>query len=169
MLDYRMKKIIIELSDKKYVTASELAKILDLNEKTVRTTIAKMRDSVKVFNRVEIEAKTRKGYHLIINDKNKYQKLINDDAFLLKTDIPNNSKEREEWLLDYLLKQHKFVRIDDLSEMLYVSRSTITNDLEMLKILKNYHITLIRRRTKLGWIACTGIEFDIVIVHDISV
>ena len=39
MLDARMKKIIIELSDSEYVTASELAKILDLNEKTVRTTI----------------------------------------------------------------------------------------------------------------------------------
>ena len=159
MLDYRMKKIIIELSDKKYVTASELAKILDLNEKTVRTTIAKMRDSVDEYG-VEIEAKTRKGYHLIINDKNKYQKLINDDAFLLKTDIPNNSKEREEWLLDYLLKQHKFVRIDDLSEMLYVSRSTITNDLRNVEdILKNYHITLIRRPNY--GLHVQGIEFDI--------
>ena len=49
MLDARMKKIIIELSDSEYVTASELAKILDLNEKTVRTTIGKMRDSLDEY------------------------------------------------------------------------------------------------------------------------
>lgn len=159
MLDARMKKIIIELSDSEYVTASELAKILDLNEKTVRTTIGKMRDSLDEYG-IEIESKTRKGYHLLIYDKEKYQAFINNDEWLSKNDIPNNSKEREEWLLDYLLKQHKFVRIDDLSEMLYVSRSTITNDVRNVEdSLKSYHITLIRRPNY--GLHIQGSEFDI--------
>lgn len=157
MLDARMKKIIIELSDSEYVTASELAKIL--NEKTVRTTIGKMRDSLDEYG-IEIESKTRKGYHLLIYDKEKYQAFINNDECLSKNDIPNNSKEREEWLLDYLLKQHKFVRIDDLSEMLYVSRSTITNDIRNVEdSLKSYHITLIRRPNY--GLHIQGSEFDI--------
>lgn len=159
MLDARMKKIIIELFDSEYVTASELAKILDLNEKTVRTTIGKMRDSLDEYG-IEIESKTRKGYHLLIYDKEKYQAFINNDEWLSKNDIPNNSKEREEWLLDYLLKQHKFVRIDDLSEMLYVSRSTITNDIRNVEdSLKSYHITLIRRPNY--GLHIQGSEFDI--------
>jgi len=159
MLDARMKKIIIELSDSEYVTASELAKILDLNEKTVRTTIGKMRDSLDEYG-IEIESKTRKGYHLLIYDKEKYQAFINNDECLSKNDIPKNSKEREEWLLDYLLKQHKFVRIDDLSEMLYVSRSTITNDIRNVEdSLKSYHITLIRRPNY--GLHIQGSEFDI--------
>ena len=159
MLDARMKKIIIELSDSEYVTASELAKILDLNEKTVRTTIGKMRDSLDEYG-IEIESKTRKGYHLLIYDNEKYQAFINNDECLSKNDIPNNSKEREEWLLDYLLKQHKFVRIDDLSEMLYVSRSTITNDIRNVEdSLKSYHITLIRRPNY--GLHIQGSEFDI--------
>ena len=159
MLDARMKKIIIELSDSEYVTASELAKILDLNEKTVRTTIGKMRDSLDEYG-IEIESKTRKGYHLLIYDKEKYQAFINNDEWLSKNDIPNNSKEREEWLLDYLLKQHYFVRIDDLSEMLYVSRSTITNDIRNVEdSLKSYHITLIRRPNY--GLHIQGSEFDI--------
>lgn len=159
MLDARMKKIIIELSNSEYVTASELAKILDLNEKTVRTTIGKMRDSLDEYG-IEIESKTRKGYHLLIYDKEKYQAFINNDEWLSKNDIPNNSKEREEWLLDYLLKQHKFVRIDDLSEMLYVSRSTITNDIRNVEdSLKSYHITLIRRPNY--GLHIQGSEFDI--------
>ena len=159
MLDARMKKIIIELSDSEYVTASELAKILDLNEKTVRTTIGKMRDSLDEYG-IEIESKTRKGYHLLIYDKEKYQAFINNDEWLSKNDIPNNPKEREEWLLDYLLKQHKFVRIDDLSEMLYVSRSTITNDIRNVEdSLKSYHITLIRRPNY--GLHIQGSEFDI--------
>lgn len=159
MLDARMKKIIIELSDSEYVTASELAKILDLNEKTVRTTIGKMRDSLDEYG-IEIESKTRKGYHLLIYDKEKYQAFINNGEWLSKNDIPNNSKEREEWLLDYLLKQHKFVRIDDLSEMLYVSRSTITNDIRNVEdSLKSYHITLIRRPNY--GLHIQGSEFDI--------
>lgn len=159
MLNARMKKIIIELSDSEYVTASELAKILDLNEKTVRTTIGKMRDSLDEYG-IEIESKTRKGYHLLIYDKEKYQAFINNDEWLSKNDIPNNSKEREEWLLDYLLKQHKFVRIDDLSEMLYVSRSTITNDIRNVEdSLKSYHITLIRRPNY--GLHIQGSEFDI--------
>lgn len=159
MLDARMKKIIIELSDSEYVTASELAKILDLNEKTVRTTIGKMRDSLDEYG-IEIESKTRKGYHLLIYDKEKYQAFINNDEWLSKNDIPNNSKEREEWLLDYLLKQHKFVRIDDLSEMLYVSRSTITKDIRNVEdSLKSYHITLIRRPNY--GLHIQGSEFDI--------
>ena len=159
MLDARMKKIIIELSDSEYVTASELAKILDLNEKTVRTTIGKMRDSLDEYG-IEIESKTRKGYHLLIYDKEKYQAFINNDEWLSKNDIPNNSTEREEWLLDYLLKQHKFVRIDDLSEMLYVSRSTITNDIRNVEdSLKSYHITLIRRPNY--GLHIQGSEFDI--------
>ena len=159
MLDARMKKIIIELSDSEYVTASELAKSLDLNEKTVRTTIGKMRDSLDEYG-IEIESKTRKGYHLLIYDKEKYQAFINNDEWLSKNDIPNNSKEREEWLLDYLLKQHKFVRIDDLSEMLYVSRSTITNDIRHVEdSLESYHIALIRRPNY--GLHIQGSEFDI--------
>lgn len=159
MLDYRMKKIIIELSDREYVTAADLAKILNLNEKTVRTTIGKMRGSIEEYG-IEIESKTRKGYRLVIMDEKQYQEFINDDEFLAKTDIPNSSKEREEWLLDYLLKQHKFVRIDDLSETLFVSRSTITNDLRKVEdILKTYHITLIRRPNY--GLRIQGIEFDV--------
>lgn len=86
MLDARMKKIIIELSDSEYVTASELAKILDLNEKTVRTTIGKMRDSLDEYG-IEIESKTRKGYHLLIYDKEKYQAFINNDEWLSKLSL----------------------------------------------------------------------------------
>ncbi len=118
-----------------------------------------MRDSLDEYG-IEIESKTRKGYHLLIYDKEKYQAFINNDEWLSKNDIPNNSKEREEWLLDYLLKQHKFVRIDDLSEMLYVSRSTITNDIRNVEdSLKSYHITLIRRPNY--GLHIQGSEFDI--------
>ena len=74
MLDARMKKIIIELSDSEYVTASELAKILDLNEKTVRTTIGKMRDSLDEYG-IEIESKTR-NIRLLLIMMNGYQRMI---------------------------------------------------------------------------------------------
>lgn len=159
MLDDRMKKIIRELSDKEYVTAGNLAEILRLNEKTVRTTIGKMRSSLEEYG-VRIESKTRKGYRLAIIDQKKYQSLLNDKTFLAKTEIPNSSQEREMWLLNYLLSENKFVRIDDLCEMLYISRSTVSNDLRKVEdILKVYHMTLIRHPNY--GLLIQGNEFDI--------
>lgn len=159
MLDDRMKKIIRELSDKEYVTAGNLAEILRLNEKTVRTTIGKMRSSLEEYG-VRIESKTRKGYRLAIIDQKKYQSFLNDKTFFAKTEVPNSSQEREMWLLNYLLSQNKFVRIDDLCEMLYISRSTMTNDLRKVEdILKVYHMTLIRRPNY--GLRIQGNEFDI--------
>ena len=58
------------------------------------------------------------------------------------------------------IKTAQFVRIDDLSEMLYVSRSTITNDIRNVEdSLKSYHITLIRRPNY--GLHIQGSEFDI--------
>lgn len=114
-------KLYEVLKDGKYHTSNELAKELDLSDKTVR----KMLKGIK-----NIEIKKGLGY-----------RVHSDVSF----EIPKTTQDRKEYILSQLII-HDFIKIDDLSYKLNTSNRTISNDLKDIKIrLSKFNLTLISK------------------------
>ncbi len=149
--------IILELlQEKEYVTASQIAEILNISIKTVRTRIRECNEEIQKYG-AQILAKQNAGYYQVITDKEKYS-AWRQAALENHSQLPNSSEDRVQWLLIYLLNREDYIKIDDICEFLYISRNTLTADLKQVEtILAMYHLQVIRK-SKYG-ICVEGSEF----------
>lgn len=143
-----------------YETAKEIASKFKISEKTIRNRLKDLNNILQKYG-ASIESKPRYGYKLIVTDISKYielKKIIANSSENNK--IPNNTEERKNYLLAYLLNHDGFIKIEELCEFLYVSKSTITAALRQVEaVLEQYRI-YIDRRPNYG-ICIKGSEMDI--------
>lgn len=141
-MDNRIKKLTELISSKKYKTADELAKELKVSNKTARTAIKNLNDLLRKSG-AEIVSKSGYGYILKINDKEKFSKL---DLSNKRNVLPETSEERIQYIIEYLINIKEYVKVEDLSRMLFTSSKTLAGDLkEAEKILNGYNINLERK------------------------
>lgn len=140
-----------------YLTGNIIADKLNVSDKTIRNIIRNInlqRDETGF----SIDIKYGKGYRLSIIDKKKF------DSFLISQQkekiIPNSSKDRKQYLLEYLLTCKSYVKLDELSEALFISKKTLSSDLKKVEeILESYNLEL-NRKPNHG-IKINGKEFDL--------
>lgn len=156
MLDKRLMCLLSLLSEKEYKTAESFSEKLDLSSKTIRALLKNL-DQNLMGSGAHIISKHGYGYKLVIDDLEKMKKsrLLNQTPYL-----PETSEERIQYLLEYLLNCKDYIKIEDLSEMLYVSKKTLTNDIkEVENLMKKYNLE-IDRKPYYG-IRVVGAEFDL--------
>ncbi|WFT73967.1 BglG family transcription antiterminator [Halobacillus naozhouensis] len=128
------------------LTSRYLACVTDVSSRTAREDIKQLDE---LLEGAHIESIKAKGYQLTIHDnqqfrsylKNAYQEKPLDDPV-----IPNSPEERVRYLMKRLLLEDSYVKLEDLSEDMHISKSTIQNDLKHVKqILKKYEIVLDKR------------------------
>lgn len=139
-----------------------LSSKLKVSERTIRTDISIL-NSILSNHGASIKIKKNLGYYLIISDLSLYQnylaklskELINDN------EIPNTPLERKKYIINYLLNYNTdYIKVEDLSDKLYVSKATILSDLKLIKsILSTYNLTLTSK--PYYGIRIQGKEFDI--------
>lgn len=146
MLNSRMQMILRKLmAATSPITGKYLA---NSNQVTSRTT----RDDVKGLDKVlsshgaSIEAIMGKGYQLEITDKPLFHiflKSLSIEERKGHAFIPKTPEERITYMIKRLLLSESHIKLDDLADEIYVSRSTIQNDLIQVKqILADYNITV---------------------------
>lgn len=157
MIDRRQQLLFSKLTGNEYITAAELAKQMGLSEKTVRTRVKEL-DKELLPCGARIISKQGHGYRISITDKTLYQELIKS----LSADgnaLPTSSQERILYLLSCLLNSGDYVKLDDLSSFLFVSRNVLTGDLKKAEdMLLKYGVRLVRK-PHYG-IRAEGTEFD---------
>lgn len=158
MLDAKLEILLQEVSSRDYQTAQELADRLHVSEKTIRVRMKELNDILITYG-AEIISKQRYGYKLKISDEQRFHQL----AYIMdkkeKEHLPTTSAERVPYILAYLLNRDDYIKLDDLSEFLYVSRNTLTADLKKVEFIVNiYHLKLDRRPNH--GILVTGNEFN---------
>lgn len=144
-LDTRLEKVLSEISKDEYRTAQEIADRTHVSEKTIRLRIKELNDFLEKYG-AKITSKQRYGYKLQISDEYKYEKyrrgLKKEDS----EQLPSTSSERVSFILAFLLNREEYIKLDDISDFLYVSRNTLTADLRKVEyILNSYDLTLDRR------------------------
>ena len=142
------------LKDGKYHTSLELADILNISDRTCRKYI-KILSEILIKKNVEIESKPRFGYLLKDNNISENE-LFNNEV----KKIPNSANDRLIYLINKLISEDRYIKLFDVSEEIYTSSKTLSQDLKKVsELLENYNLFL-ERKPYYG-IRLQGNEIDI--------
>lgn len=146
MLNSRLKNILRELMAVDYPLSSTY--LANVNHVTPRTT----REDIKAVNSwlqkngADIHTRMGKGFQLEIHDAARFReflKSLDDPGEAVVNHLPESPEGRAAYLLKELLLSEGYVKLDDLAEEMFISKSTIQNDLkEVKKLLLNYDLSL---------------------------
>ncbi|WP_028044356.1 BglG family transcription antiterminator [Candidatus Stoquefichus massiliensis] len=142
------------------ISGPELCEQLNVTVRTLRNDIKEYKTEL-LQNGIEIISKHAVGYELSIVDEEKYYHYLED---MMKEEsenqmlIPIYPEERVNYLIRMFLTQDDYIRIEDICDMIFVSRSTLSGDLkEVREKLKYFHLEL---ETKPSYgLMITGSEF----------
>lgn len=152
-MNYELKAILDVLHTDCAVSSVEIASAVHLSDKTVRSRLKALADELH-HHGAELQARPGIGYRLIIKDDQAFSawKEAKDNC------IPTSNNERVYYILNYLLHHSTYIKLEELCEMLYVSRNTITADLKQVENILNLYQLCIVRRPNYG-ICLEGSEF----------
>lgn len=158
MMKQKERALLMHLIEHKdeYLTSQDLASELSLSDRTVRNYIQQLKELV-AENGAEIVAKQGYGYQLKITHK------LTFDLFLSQQEVGLGYKkqpvivdviDRQNYLLNQLLLEEAVLNIDDLAEELYISRSSLSKDMQEIKEkLKPYSLSIVSKSGKGLWVA----------------
>lgn len=142
MLRKELRELLDMLEAEEYRTAAYLAEKLQVSEKTVRIRLKELKETLE-GNGAWIDSRARHGYRLEITDREKLEELKNAGQ---ETAVPDNGKDRTEYLLAYLVWHTDYIKSEELCDFLYISKTTLTKTLKRVEmILKRYSLWLDRK------------------------
>lgn len=164
-MDKRTAELVLLLHEGKYITAGDLALQMGVSEKTVRNAVRNLSKAL-AGSGIEVESKSRHGYRFVISDQQVFEKLVGEaeeidtqHVSIKEMPLPENNHDRVEFLLARLLYSRDYIKLDDLCDFLYVSRSTLSHSLSEAEAVLGQYDLSIDRRPNHG-IRAVGREFD---------
>lgn len=154
-LQPRMLTLLKEFMQPNMICSSnQLASILHVSSKTVRNDIKELNDILTFFG-AQIDTIIGKGYQLKIENQTLFKQFLKDYIYQPTSHneaIPTNRKQRIQYLIIRLLLAEDYLKLEHLADELYVSESSIKNDLKGVREeLRQYQIKL-EVRPKYGMI-----------------
>ncbi|SDJ97833.1 BglG family transcription antiterminator [Sediminibacillus albus] len=127
------------------LTGAQLSSDLQVSPKTVRNDIKQLNRFLQNSD-AKIASFRGIGYQLETSDESSFQQFFLGQLAEAKEATPEEPDRRVEFLMERLLLDADYVKIEDLAEELYISRSTLQSDLKIVrKILGNYQLSLDQR------------------------
>lgn len=147
-----------QLSTEEYHTSSFIAQQLGVSDKTVRVRLKELREILS-RNGAELISKQRMGFLIEVTDRATYDAFCQTRGNVSADHLPSTSAERVNFILSYLLTHKEYIRIEDIADMLYVSKNTLAGDIRQVEAKLNEYHVYIHRRPNHG-IRAEGAEFD---------
>ena len=143
MLTKRQQEILSILdNNKSYIKGMELASEVGCSLKTLQNEIKELKIILHDYE-IDIESTTGKGYHLCIHNDSLYMKLKSSSIETKDFQDFNNQSFRITYILAKLLMNNDYIKADHLSEDMYISRSSVSGDIKIVKkILEKYHLSI---------------------------
>ena len=107
-------------------TGSELAAKLSTSERTIRNDILQINEAMAPHN-IQIQAVRGKGYRLQVGNREALHELFSDG------ENKQTRQDRIRYLLDRLVRSDEWCDLLDLEDEMFVSRSTLENDLKEIR------------------------------------
>ena len=137
----RQNRLLELIREDSYITYKELSDRMHLSKRTIYSEIADLNDLL-LSHGACIETKPRYGVRILVNDQKKFSSFkegLGDTSFLSYED----SHSRVLQIAGKILSSAEPVKMDDLCEELYISRSTLNKDLKKVKsFLREYDLQL---------------------------
>lgn len=150
VVNSRLKSLIKELlSHKEPVTSEYLAKVIGVTSRTIRNDVKTLNLELKKIG-VQIEANRGVGYFIDPTLGHSVTELI-EEVFMLQeeeqTHAPVLPEERVLYILKSIIMADGFIATEQLANELFVSKSTVDNDLKQVeKLLEKYDLTLYKKQ-----------------------
>lgn len=143
--DARKKKIILEfIKNNGPITGKYLSKIIGVSSRTIRKDIKLLNYDLKSQG-IKITSKPRIGYSINPRGKNTLI-VLNEYIKEAKENLAVLPEERVFYIIERLLYTNEFITIEELANELYVSKSTIDNDINKVeKWLSKNKLELIKK------------------------
>lgn len=145
-MNSRQNLIVKELyKQQNYITSNHLAAIFNLSSKTIRNEVKNIETFQSDYG-FEINSQRSKGYFLKIKDEDLFSYTVLNTAVKEITLDFNNHNSRVKYILSKLLLDNSYIKIEMLSKNMFVSKTTIQNDLKIVKAkLEKYNLELISK------------------------
>lgn len=156
-MDAQMRRLLECLNTKQYVTSAQIAGALGISQKTAQLRLKQL-DGELEGHGARLIARQRAGYRLEITDAGLYEQW-RETLWAQEDKIPETTSERIRFLLACLLNRTDYIKLEDLSEFLCVSRNTVTANLKQAESILNEYYLKIERRPNYG-IRIEGSELD---------
>ncbi|MFK8246891.1 BglG family transcription antiterminator [Leuconostoc mesenteroides] len=163
MMRKKERDLLIYLVDNsdRFVTSEELSTLLSLTPRTIRNYIKILKETL-VSQGALLDAKPSLGYRLHISHPVTFDLFLNKNYELsqwLINEDSNNISDRQKYILNKLIIENQKFLIDDLAEKLFVTRTTLSKDLSIIrKVLMPYRIS-VESKANIG-VFITGLERD---------
>jgi len=155
----RWYQILDLLITHKDISIIDLQKKLSSSSKTVKSSIDLLNEELIGIAKI---VQRKKSYSIEVEDAEEFE-LILAGKLKKETDF-NSASKRVAFILKQLIEEKSFILIDDLSEALGISRSTVYNDFRMLKkLLKPFDTEVVG--TPHRGIQIKGSEFNLRLLY----
>ncbi|TDL67496.1 transcription antiterminator [Rhodococcus qingshengii] len=126
------------------ITSEYLANVIQVTSRTIRNDMKELETLLSKYG-ASIKSIRGAGYILKIDDDKRFRKFLLEEfqSEKLKPSIlPNSPEERVHYLMNRLLLTENFLKLEDLADELFISKSTVQNDLkDVKKILHTYDLS----------------------------
>lgn len=147
MVPLHKKQLLLlqSLLNQDVITSKQLSLICGISIRTVKSYIQELNVFLAPYN-IQIHSQSGKGYWI---EKTAYVRklvlsLCEHKAMTKDEEIPKFNYERINYLIKKLLVVDYHIKLEDLMDEIYVSRSTLTHDLkEVRKRLGNYRLKVV--------------------------
>lgn len=156
-MNRRLWEIIDELSENEFRTSGHLGGKLGVSEKTVRTRINELNGEIMQHG-AEVVSKPRYGYYLVVTARDEWEEFLKTQN-TREDGIPADSEERIDYLLALFLNREDYQKLEDLSEFLFVSPKTLSNEMKKVEYILSRFSLRLERRPHYG-MRIEGTEFN---------
>lgn len=152
------KELLRQLIDHQgeYLTSQYLASELLLSDRTIRNYLKRLNEAIE-NNGGRLIAKQGQGYQLEVVNKLAFALFLKQREVTVEygdqvTEF-YGSEDRKKYILNKLLLEDRAIVIDDLAEELYISRSSLVNDIQEIKEkLAEYSLKIVSKHKQGMWI-----------------
>jgi len=154
-------KILAKQKD--YIKSEDLCHQLNIRPRTLREDIRLYKDTLEKDAGCKIVSKPNAGYCLtVFNDElyNEFIKLLLQEESKNQYIIPVHQEDRINYIIRYFLSHQDYIKLNDLADQIYVSRSTLNADIKEVKERFSYFSLQLTSKVGKG-LKISGKEKDI--------
>lgn len=160
---YRIGQLLKMLREaEKPLTSTELCEKLDIKPRTLRSDLSRYKDAL--YERgVVIDSRPGTGYQLVVRDEEKYRQLIKKILQIEHRQhfvAPVRYQERVNYIIRSLLAAEDYIKLDELAEEIYISRSTLNSCMKGARHALSTFNLILHAKTASG-IKVAGSELNI--------
>lgn len=114
------------------ITSTQLSKNLGVSTRTIRMDIVTL-NGIFMNENIKVQGKNPYGYYFNQNEKDKVKEIIRESKIdYQRTKLPQTPSERQTYILLDLLFNNEYQVMQKYCDELFVSKSTINNDIHVL-------------------------------------